>query len=825
MNPASSSAQEQPGLPAETAKPASSTTGSTSRPTPKPGPPAPAYIVLTGNPNSGKTTLFNALTGLRAKVGNYAGVTVERKEGRLLAAPAGLNARVLDLPGTYSLSPHSLDEQISRDVLLNRLPELPAPSAIVVVVDASNLQRNLYYATQVIELGYPTLIALNMIDVAEENGHQIDVAKLAGELGVPVLPLVASTGRGLAELREAILASLQATPRAKPRQFSELPGPLKTEATAIAALLARSFHERRAQASAEALLILSNEKALASSLQHYPAPIQEAVAAARSRLDAAGIDWRGVTIEGRYLGVSAIQRAVTTELSAPGETFSDKLDRVLTHKVWGTLIFLAIMMLMFQSIFTFARIPMDALQNGVGWLGQTIGGLLPPGDLNSLLVDGVIAGVGAVVVFLPQILLLFLFIGFLEDTGYMARAAFLMDRLMSKVGLHGKSFIPMLSSFACAIPGIMATRTIESPKDRLVTILVAPLMSCSARLPVYTLLIGACIPNVPVLGILKLSALTMLAMYLLGIVVALLMAWLFKKTLLKGETPMLIMELPPYKLPLFKVVLRHMWDRSKLFLRRAGTVILGITILLWFMATYPRSAALERQFAVQKLALAGQLFPDISDPHVLAKKLALLPNYRLLDTNPPPGAPEGFRAVKPAPQEKKSRSTSLLWSPAQVGAFEQLQAVSNQEMGEKLRRSFAGWMGRGIEPVIAPLGFDWKMGIGIVASFAAREVFVSTMSIVYNVGNYDKSESGMNDLKKTLHDQKLPNGSLVYTPLTAITLMVFYVFALQCVSTVAIVRRETNSWKWPIFQWLYMGALAWSLAFIVHVVGRQLGWS
>lgn len=812
-------------MPAEAAKPASSTTGSTSRLAPKPGPPAPAYIVLTGNPNSGKTTLFNALTGLRAKVGNYAGVTVERKEGRLLAAPAGLNARVLDLPGTYSLSPHSLDEQISRDVLLNRLPELPAPSAIVVVVDASNLQRNLYYATQVIELGYPTLIALNMIDVAEENGHEIDVAKLAGELGVPVLPLVASTGRGLGELRQAILASLQAPPRATPRQFSELPGPLKTEATAIAALLARSFHERRAQASAEALLILSNEKALASSLQHYPAPIQEAVTAARSRLDAAGIDWRGVTIEGRYLGVSAIQRAVTTESAAPGETFSDKLDRVLTHKVWGTLIFLAIMMLMFQSIFTFARIPMDALQNGVGWLGQTIGGLLPPGDLNSLLVDGVIAGVGAVVVFLPQILLLFLFIGFLEDTGYMARAAFLMDRLMSKVGLHGKSFIPMLSSFACAIPGIMATRTIESPKDRLVTILVAPLMSCSARLPVYTLLIGACIPNVPVLGILKLSALTMLAMYLLGIVVALLMAWLFKKTLLKGETPMLIMELPPYKLPLFKVVLRHMWDRSKLFLRRAGTVILGITILLWFLATYPRSAALERQFETQKLALAGQLFPNISDPHMLAKKLALLPNYRLLDTNLLSGTPEGFRAVKPAPQEKMSRSAWLLWSPAQVGAFEQLQALSNQEMGEKLRRSFAGWMGRGIEPVIAPLGFDWKMGIGIVASFAAREVFVSTMSIVYNVGNYDKSESGMNDLKKTLHEQKHANGGLVYTPLTAITLMVFYVFALQCVSTVAIVRRETNSWKWPIFQWLYMGALAWSLAFIVHIVGRQLGWS
>ena len=312
------------------------------------------------------------------------------------------------------------------------------------------------------------------------------------------------------------------------------------------------------------------------------------MAAARKRLETHGIDWRGATIEGRYAGVAAIQRAVTAELAPPGETFSDKLDRVLTHKVWGTLIFMGIMTLMFQSIFTFARIPMDALQAIVDWVGGVVGKLIPPGDLNSLLVDGVIAGVGAVVVFLPQILLLFLFIGFLEDTGYMARAAFLMDRLMSKVGLHGKSFIPMLSSFACAIPGIMATRTIESPKDRLVTILVAPLMSCSARLPVYTLLIAACIPNITVLGFLKLPGLTMLAMYLLGIVVALLMAWLFKKTLLKGETPMLIMELPPYKRPLLRVVVRHMWDRSKLFLRRAGTVILGINILLWFLATYPK---------------------------------------------------------------------------------------------------------------------------------------------------------------------------------------------------------------------------------------------
>jgi ferrous iron transport protein B len=727
------------------------------------------YIILTGNPNCGKTTLFNALTGLRAKVGNYAGVTVERKEGKLLGAPAKSDIRVLDLPGTYSLSPNSLDEQISRDVLLNRLPELPPPGLIVVVVDASNLQRNLYYATQVVELGHPTLIALNMVDVAEANGHRIDEQKLADALGVPVLPVVASNGAGVPELRAKIIAAVQNPPVMKPELFCQLPGLFRIEATGLADLLAATFQERRMQATAEALLLLSNEKALASSKEHYPQKIQDAVAAARKRLENHGIDWRGAPIEWRYARIAEMQQSVTTELAPPGETLSDKLDRVLTHKIWGALIFIGIMTLMFQSIFTFAHLPMDALQAMVDWLGGAIGKLIPPGDLNSLLVNGMVAGVGAVIVFLPQILLLFLFIGFLEDTGYMARAAFLMDRLMSKIGLHGKSFIPMLSSYACAIPGIMATRTIETPKDRLVTILVAPLMSCSARLPVYTLLIAACIPDIKVLGILKLQGLTMLAMYLLGTVVALLMAWLFKKTLLKGETPMLIMELPPYKRPLLRVVARHMWDRARLFLRRAGTVILGINILLWFLATYPK---------MNVESLNGSIVKS---------------------------------ETQPAGSTIQSSSNPTIPSPAEVA-------------GAKLRNSFAGRMGHAIEPVIAPLGFDWKMGIGIITSFAAREVFVSTMSTVYNVGQADDSESGTKTLAQTLRAQTRPDGTPVYTTLVAVTLMVFYVFALQCASTVAVVRRETNSWKWPLFQWVYMGILAWGLAFITYQGGRWLGW-
>jgi ferrous iron transport protein B len=763
---------------------------------------AAAYVVLTGNPNCGKTTLFNVLTGLRAKVGNYAGVTVERKEGKLLHAPADAVIRVLDLPGTYSLSPQSLDEQISRDVLMNRLPELPPPDLIVVVVDASNLERNLYYATQVIELGHPTVIALNMVDVAEGNGHRIDAAKLADALGAPVLPVIASNGTGVPELRAKIIETLRSGLEIKPKLFCQLPGLFRIEATGLADLLAASFKDRQLQATAEALLLLSNEKALASSTAHYPQNVQDAVAAARKRLDGHGIDWRGAPIEWRYARVGEIQRAVIEELAPPGETFSDKLDRVLTHKVWGTIVFLAIMALIFQSIFTFAQVPMDLLKGGVGWFGQLVGRVIPPGDLHSLLVDGVIAGVGAVVVFLPQILLLFLFIGFLEDTGYMARAAFLMDRLMSKVGLHGKSFIPMLSSYACAIPGIMATRTIESPKDRLVTILVAPLMSCSARLPVYALLIGACIPNIKLIGFLKLQGLTMLGMYLLGTVVALIMAWIFKKTLLKGETPMLIMELPPYKRPLLRVVLRHMWDRSKLFLRRAGTVILGINIILWFLATYPRSAAAGKKFEQDKQQAISQFLPGGPPAHVTRNDADL--HAYLNATLAKPGAETN--------------------SPAEFALAARLKELENERAGTQLQNSFAGKIGHAIEPIIAPLDLDWKMGIGIVASFAAREVFVSTMSTVYNVGQRDESEQGKRNLTLRLQEQKREDGRTpVYTALTGLTLMVFYVFALQCVSTVAVVRRETNSWKWPLFQWVYMGLLAWVFAFATLHIGRLLG--
>ena len=745
------------------------------------------WVVLTGNPNCGKTTLFNALTGLRARVGNYAGVTVERKEGALLGASAARPVTILDLPGTYSLSPQSIDEQIARDVLFQRLPEVPAPGLVVVVVDASNLQRNLYYATQVIELGHPTLVALNMIDVAEQNGVELDVVALSAALGVPVIPLVASRGEGVERLRTLLneRAGVRSDSR-EPRSFLELPSEFGIAAADIETRLAKQFPWRRRFSVAEAVLILSDDKVLQARPDLSPPPISAAVVSARQHLEKVGVDWRSAAIEARYARAAAIQMAVTRELSPPGETFSDRLDRVLTHRIWGLIIFVGLMAVMFESIFSFAQIPMDLIKDGVDAVALAVSSALGPGDLSSLLSSGVIKGVGSVVVFLPQICLLFLFISLLEDTGYMARAAFLMDRLMSRVGLHGKSFIPMLSSFACAIPGIMATRTIESPKDRLVTILVAPLMSCSARLPVYTVLTAACIPNLRWLGIVGLPGLTLLGMYLLGIVGAMAMAWLFKKTLFPGEPAPLILELPPYKQPVVTVVLRHMWERSKMFLRRAGTVILGINILLWFLVSYPHVDGNTK---------------DRNELVAAAKKA-------------------GFAAAEVTTPDVHSTNTPLALSEFQ----QRWQGLLAQEAGEKLRSSYAGQAGRFLEPVLRPLGFDWKIGVGIVASFAAREVFVSTMSVVYNAGVADSGdEHATSGLAEIMKREKRADGTVIYTPLTGITLMVFYVFAMQCVSTVAVVRRETNSWRWPLFQWVYMTGLAWVLAFITYQGGHLLG--
>ncbi|MCX8155240.1 MAG: ferrous iron transport protein B [Verrucomicrobiae bacterium] len=754
----------------------------------------PVYVALTGNPNCGKTTVFNALTGLRARIGNYAGVTVERKEGRLRGLPPGRDIILLDLPGTYSLSPKSQDERIARDVLLHRLPEVPPPRVIVVVVDASNLQRHLYYTTQVIELGRPVIVALNMMDVAEQNGMHVDAAALAEELGVPVVPMVASTGKGVPELRTRILDWVHRDAPPRPRHpLVELPAPVKDALQPLTDAV-RQLPDWDGMVAAEtaAWLFLSEDERHEGE-KSTPTALQPLLHQTRQQLEQIWPDWRGRLIELRYARVAELAGRVVRQAEAPRETFSDRLDRVVTHRVWGLVIFFGLMALLFQSIFVFARVPMDWIAGLFDAAGGWVEGQMPPGPLNELLVHGVIRGVGAVVVFLPQILFLFLFICLLEDTGYMARAAFIMDSLMSKVGLHGKSFIPMLSSFACAIPGIMATRTIESPKDRLVTILIAPLMSCSARLPVYTVLIAACIPEQRLWGVLNLQGLTLLGAYLLGVVSALAVAWVFKQTLLKATTPLLILELPPYKRPVFTVILRHMWERSKLFLTQAGTIILGINILLWFLASYPKNAEAEAQLARQRVAVMTHALPHLAGAGEAEREQAW---QRYLET--------------PSPEKEP-------W-------LAQWHALETEASAARLRHSFAGRLGRAIEPLIEPLGFDWKMGIGILASFAAREVFVSTMSVVYNVGGGTDDDAATTSLARVMQQQKRPDGTPVYTTLTGITLMVFYVYALQCASTVAVVRRETNSWKWPAFQWLYLGLLAWTMSFLVYHFGRWMGW-
>jgi ferrous iron transport protein B len=686
---------------------------------------AARHVAIAGNPNCGKTTLFNLLTGLRQRTGNYPGVTVEKKVGRFHGSH-GEPMDLLDLPGSYSLQVRSPDEAVARDVLLGRRADTPRPDVVICVIDASNIERNLYLAAQLMELGLPMVIALNMVDVAEQNGVHLDVPALQEKLGVPVVPMVATKGTGVIELKQLLS---RATP-GLPKFHAPMPPSIEREAKALAAEL----DVRPDAARSEALLLLTiADRAHVEEAAGGKKELAAAVAGARERLRAEGVDPVAAPVEARYAWINEVCDSAVRHPDEPALSLSDKLDGWLTHPVSGWLAFLGVMALMFVCIFWVAQVPMDWIDGLTGKLGEWVKTKVAEGDLQSLLSDGVVAGVGGVVIFLPQILILFFFLGLLEDSGYMARAAFIMDRVMSKVGLHGKSFIPLLSSFACAIPGIMATRTIENRKDRLVTILVAPLMSCSARLPVYTLMIAVLIPAANVIQ----KAGIMLSMYLTGLAAAFVMAWIFKRTLLKSETPMLLLELPPYRWPSFHTILLRMWERGWIFLRRAGTVILALSILLWALLTYPKP----------------------SNP----------------DATP----------------------------------------------SEAIAHSIGGRMGHAIEPVIRPLGYDWKIGVGLIGSFAAREVFVGVMGIIYNIEDADETSEPLRDI---MLSEKHPDGRPVFTPLVCIGLMVFYVLAMQCVSTVAIVRRETNSWSWPLFQVAYMTALAWFGAFVVYQGGRMLGW-
>jgi len=717
----------------------------------------PLVVALAGNPNAGKTSLFNALTGLRQKVANYPGVTVERKEGAWSLAPALPAARVIDLPGLYSLDANSPDERIARDVLMGRSTVTPAPDVVVAVVDATNLERNLYLVTQLLETGRPVVVALTMVDLAERERTEIDPARLAAALGVAVVPVTARQQRGLEELARAVSG---AAAECAPGASWHLSAHAEAEVERLGA--------GEAAARAEAFADLYGDELPEDDARRAQ------VLAARGRLAHANPEWWQEPLVARYEWIERVASGAVKESSrAPGRPrATERIDRVVTHRLFGPFVLLGVMLVVFQAIFSWASLPMELIDKGFGSLGEAVRGVLPEGLLTDLLVNGVISGVGGVLVFLPQILLLFFFIALLEDSGYMARAAFLLDRLMRGVGLHGKAFMPLLSSFACAIPGIMAARTIENPKDRLATILIAPFMSCSARLPVYTLMIAAFFSEDRVFGFVSVGALIILSMYLLGLAVAVGVAWVLKHTILKSPPPPLVLELPPYRVPGLLNVAQAMRTRAWLFVKRAGTVILAISILLWALVAFPR----PEPTAVSETARAA--------------------------------VEQATRET--GPESRGEAAPGVETRPADAAAE-----------GEQVRNSYAGRLGRAIEPAIAPLGFDWKMGVGLISSFAARETLVSTLSIVYNVGKDAEADSP--SLVEAVRAAKRPDGRPAWTPLVAVSMMVFFVLACQCMSTVAVVRRETNSWRWPLFMVGYMLVLAYGASFVTYQGGRLLG--
>ena len=693
-------------------------------------------VALVGNPNTGKSTLFNVLTGLNQKIGNFPGVTVDKKTG-FCDLPDGRRAKIIDLPGTYSLYPKSRDESIVFSVLADKANPL-RPDLVVVILDASNLKRNLLLYTQVADLKLPVIVALNMMDLATKSGITIDVNAFAQKLGVPVVPISARKVEGIDQLKSAInyankVALQEDTIDVEvlaPQLIAQISKEIEVENPYYALQLAHQHETLKFLSSTQSDRIEELEQEF--SFHSQKAQATETIA--------------------RYNFINdLLYDTVKKNETAQEENISNRIDKVLTHRVFGFIIFFAILLFIFQSIFAWSAYPMELIGDFFVWVQTSLHRILPTGPLINLVVDGVLGGLSGVMVFIPQIAILFGFISILEDTGYMSRVTFMMDRLMRKVGLNGKSVVPLIGGFACAVPSIMSTRTIENWKDRMITIMVTPLVTCSARLPIYTLLIALVVPNRNIWWIFNLQGLVLTGMYLFSLVSAITVAFVMKFLLKARERGYFIMELPVYRMPRWKNVGQDMYNRAKAFVLQAGKVIVAVSVILWVLASYgpgDRFDQLEQKY--KKPQYAQHMSPD--DIH---------------------------------------------------------HAVAS----EKLENSYAGVLGHTIEPVIKPLGFDWKIGIALITSFAAREVFVGTMATIYSVdGDAEKIES----VQQKMHTAKNPNGQPVFTVAVAFSLMMFYAFAMQCASTVAVVYRETKNWRWPASQFIYMTGLAYIVSFITY---------
>lgn len=731
-------------------------------PMPLPGPAAQVAqaaqvvrIALAGNPNTGKTSVFNRLTGSSARVGNYAGVTVEREIGTWKLPSRSVE--VMDVPGAYSLAARSAEEQVAIRTVFGLDPGEPRPALVVVVIDATQLVRNLYFAMQLIEARVPVVLALNLIDVARAQGTAPDPERVADILGVPVVPVSAHTGEGMKALANAVERVLVHPDEGRSVVPWRYPKALQMDVEKLAGMVTAWSPEEAKAMGRWALLSVDVQDELIDVPEH----VRTEVARIRARAEADGRDIDTELIGSRYEWLDLQNFGIAANRPDAGVTLTHRIDAYLLHPVFGGLTFLFAMGVLFQALFSWSDPAIGAIEQIFSWLGMQVHAALPEGLLNDFLVQGVLNGMGSVLVFLPQVLLLFFLLGFLEDCGYMARVAFIVDRGMKSLGLHGRAFVPMLSGYACAVPAIMATRTLERQRDRLLTMMVVPLMSCSARLPVYTLIISAMfLPDTKILGFIPAPGFMMVFMYVFSTLMALVAAAVLGRTLLKGPKVPLLLEVPPYRLPRLATVLRQMWMRARSFLTEAGTTILLCTVVLWALLAFPQHPVLERDYAAERTAL-------------------------------------------------------------QATETEALAQIDAAERSEILEHSYGGRLGKQIEPLIAPLGFDWKIGVGLVGAFAAREVFVSTMGVVYGIG--DAVDESSTPLRERIRDELRPDGTPVYTPLVGLSLMVFFALSAQCMSTLAVVRRESRSWRWPIFLFTYMTALAWIASFAVYQGGRLIG--